>query len=226
MSKIQDDHPAALAEKAHKATISTVELTRKSLVVAAVGVIVSIAGVAVGCGADQPTQQGGMVQGGTGNTAQECGFVGNAATCVNYKVELSEAIAKASDDAELKKVLRASPSAAQDPAPPGPWPFAVVDTGDLGLFARTTPDALATRVGHAANRGMVWADCQVDSEFTPPDVSGENAVGPKWVKVRWKHLPDGTNRGLSEPSHTETAFMYRGALEPVAHNGNIPPCAD
>lgn len=127
-------------------------------------------------------------------------------------------------DAQLKEILREAPGAAERPAGSGPYPFIVVDTGNDGLFARTTNVIEGVRVGNTANRELVWANCVARSAFTPSDVTGETNVGPLWVEVRWKHLDGGQTRGLSEPDQTQTAWMYRGTLEPVGHNGDLPQC--
>jgi hypothetical protein len=128
------------------------------------------------------------------------------------------------DDTALKNQLRSAPGAKNPPTGEGPYPFVVVDTGELGLFARTSNVVNGVRVGNTGNQELVWANCLEQSDFTPSDVSGENNVGPLWVQVRWKHLANGQTRGLSEPNETQTAWMYRGALEPVGHNGDIPHC--
>ncbi|GAB3464274.1 hypothetical protein GCM10027436_76210 [Actinophytocola sediminis] len=198
-------------------------LTRLTVVFAGLGVIVGLVfGFASACGPEEPSTPS---QSGAGNV--NCS--GDSA-CGDIELNIShvqEIVASASadaggDDAELKKNLRTVDGATQPPTESAPYPFIVVDTGELGLFARTTNVMNGVRVGNAGNRALVWADCVTQSDFTPSDVT--NNAGPQWVRVRWKHLAGGQVRGLSEPNETQTAWMYRGGLEPVGHNGAIPHC--
>lgn len=190
----------------------------------ALGVIVGVTfGFASACGSDEPPTPG-HTQSGSGNVICD-----NNSSCTIEPEQaqdiVKDAEGKAGDsDAKLKKSLRGAPGATEPPGEPGPYPFTVVDTANLGLFARTTNVVNGVRVGNTGNRELVWANCVAQSDFTPSDVSGENNVGPQWVQVRWKHLGSGQTRGLSEPNETQTAWMYRGALEPVGHNGEIPGC--
>lgn len=211
------------------ATIKSLLVNRFVLGLTAVGTAVGIIFGIGSCGPDPiPPRPGQSIeQAGTGNSAnQNCAEVGDNSTCTveQAKENLDEVKAMASDDTELRARLRGQPGASTSPNGIGPWPFVVVDTGDLGLYARTTNLAQAVRVGTAANWSTVWADCIAETGFTPPDVTGETAVGPKWLQVRWKHLSDSGARGHSEPTETQRAWMYRGATEPLQHNGDIPRC--
>jgi hypothetical protein len=194
------------------------------VLVGAVGAVATVIGVVVACIPSTPAP-GSVNVPGDDNTVNvpsgNCVQVTGSCTVQILQDALNES---SGNDTELKKRLRAAPGASQSPTGSGPWPFVVVDTADLGLFARTTNTVNGTRVGNTANHSLVWANCISESDFTPADVSGENNVGPEWVQVRWKPLASGIERGLSEPTETQTAWMYRGALEPVGHNGNIPSC--
>jgi hypothetical protein len=181
-------------------------------------------GVTSACSPDDPPPPPSPIRQGTGNNNCSGGSTCSVnITQVEEIVRAAEDVA-GSDDSKLRKQLRAAPGATQPPDDPRPYPFLVVDTGDLGLFARTTNVVNGVRVGSTGNHELVWANCVTRSDFTPSDVSGETDVGPLWVQVRWKHLDSGQTRGLSEPNETQTAWMYRGALEPVGHNGDIPAC--
>lgn len=202
----------------------TMHWTRIAAVLTGLGVSVAVVfGIVSACGTDDPPPPG-TSQNGTGNNSCSGGSTCSVnITQVEQLVREAESVA-GSDDTELRKQLRAAPGAAQRPTGSRPYPFIVVDTGELGLFARTTNVVNGVRVGNTANHELVWANCMATSDFTPSDVSGANNVGPKWVQVRWKHLAGGQVRGLSEPNETQTAWMYRGDLEPVGHNGDIPAC--
>lgn len=224
------------AEHEHKALIATIlthRLSRWMVIFGALSVAATVAGIVLaGCGPSDPAPGGVNVPGNSNTVNAPSGNCANVSggNCV---VELSPTLsheltdastAAGSDDGKFRQQLSQLPDADKQPAGPGPWPFVVVDTGDLGLFARTSDTVNATRVGNAGNRSIVWVDCIAQSDFTPPDVSGVNDVGPQWVQVRWKHLPSGTDRGLSEPTEAQTAWMYRGALLPLGSNGDIRKC--
>jgi hypothetical protein len=205
------------------ATIKTLHWTRIAAVIAGLGVIVGLVfGVASACGADEPAAPGPSQRDGNVDCTN-CGDIDINITHVQEIVQ-EAAAAAGGDDAELKNQLRGAPGATEPAEDPGPYPFIVVDTGEFGLLARTTNELNGVRVGNAGNRSLVWVNCIEQSDFTPSDVTGENNVGPQWVQVRWKHRDSGQTRGLSEPNETQTAWMYRGALEPVGHNGDIPRC--
>jgi hypothetical protein len=206
--------------RARWATIKTLHWTRIGVAVGAIALSASLVfGVSSACGPDDP--EPGPSQIGTGNV--HC--TGSSTCEVKIQDIVNEASdAAGSDDAEFKKQLGAAPRATEPLTRSAPYPFVVVDTGDLGLFARTTNVMNGVRVGNAGNRSLVWANCVEQSDFTPSDVTGENNVGPQWVQVRWKHLDGGQTRGLSEPDETQTAWMYRGDLAPVGHNGDVPRC--
>lgn len=198
--------------------------TRLAAVLTGVGVAVALTfGVVSACSTDDP-QQPSTNQIGTGNNNCTSGSTCDVnITHVDQIVRDAESAA-GSDDSEMRKQLRAAAGATQPPKGPQPYPFLVVDTGELGLFARTTNVVNGVRVGNTANHELVWANCLATSDFTPGDVSGETNVGPMWIQIRWKHLAGGQVRGLSEPNEKQTAWMYRGDLEPVGHNGDIPAC--
>ena len=133
--------------------------------------------------------------------------------------------AAATDDAQLRTVLRSHPRTTAEPRGRGPWPFVVVDTDEAGLYARTTGTLDAQRVGIAPNHRIVWADCVAMSGFTPPGVGGTTDAGPTWLKARWRHQ-DSQAQAESRPGEEQTAWMYRGYLEPLQHNGSLTPCGD
>lgn len=232
--RVDDGKVAQHEHETRVATIKTHWLSRWMVALGAIGVVVAIIfGLVSACGPSDPP--GGVNVPGSNNTVNvpsgNCNQVsGGTCTVIQQAAQAVQAVKSAEessngDDGELKKRLRAEAGASSKPAGAGPWPFVVVDTHELGLFARTTDTVAGTRVGNTANHELVWATCIAQSDFTPADVSGENNVGPKWVQVHWKHQPDGLQRGLSEPTEPQMAWMYRGALEPVGHNGDIPTCS-
>ncbi|MBN6034197.1 hypothetical protein [Amycolatopsis sp. 195334CR] len=223
-----DSDHSDLERRAHRAAIGNLPVAKWALGVGVLGVAVAVIfGVVSACGPDDtppPPPAPEVNQPGTGNVNCDDGATCTVTLGQAQQLVQNAATQAGSDDTTLKKTLRAESGASAPPSGPGPYPFVVVDTVDLGLFARTANTVSAVRIGYTANRSLVWANCTARSDFTPSDVTGENNVGPIWLQVRWKHLPAGTNQGLSEPNETQTAWMYRGALEPVGHNGAIPPC--
>lgn len=203
------------------ATVKSILLNRWTLLTSALTTAGTLLAVAVACGQDSGSGNQSVAVSGTGNSVNQnsgtCGQVSNNSTCVVQLQEAVEQTAKSSpNDGEFKAKL--AKEATADPAGlgPGPWPFVVVDTfidgQDWGLFARTTNREFGQRLGTAANRSMVWADCVVESDFIPPGAARENDVGPKWLLVRWKPV-DPTQRSVSEPNETQRAWMYSGHTE-------------
>jgi hypothetical protein len=206
-----------LQRKAAVATERSYPWVRWGVIVAVIGVVATVAGVVVAC---QPQQPGQHIDGNTGPVV-----VGdhNSVT-VQQAVERAENVA-GEDDSKFKEELKKAPGAGEPPAGDAPWPYAVVDTGTDGLLARDGNVAKASPVGNAANRALIWVDCVATSDFTPPMVTGDNNVGPKWAKVRWRNLKLPTDRGISDPKESQTAWMYLGALASIGHNGQVPSCA-
>ncbi|WP_439379377.1 hypothetical protein [Amycolatopsis lexingtonensis] len=209
-----DDHE--LERKAHIATQKSFPWVRWGVIAAVVGIAVAVVGVVAGCQPQQPTTR---IDGNTGPVVNG----DNNVVTIQQVAERAAAVAGA-DDAKFKEELKKAPGAGEPPASVAPWPYTVVDTGTDGLLARDGNVAKASPVGHAANRALIWVDCIGTSDFTPPMVTGENNVGPKWAKVRWRHLALPTDRGISDPKESQTAWMYLGALAPIGHNGQIPAC--
>jgi len=218
-----------LSVAADKATILGLNISRKALLWTVIGVAVAVIAVVVtvvtssGGGGGQNANVSGTgnnvnQNSGTQNQASgTCGQIGNGNSCV---VQLQDLSKDTPTDGEFKAKLEKLSTAA--PASPGPWAFVIIDTGNLGLFARSANIAQANRVGYAMNRDLVWADCVASSDFTPPDPG--NDVGPQWLKVRWKNDQPSSNHMLSDPGDTKQAWMYRGLTVPFGHNGDIPSC--
>jgi hypothetical protein len=214
----------SVEHRAWWATIKALTWTRVGAAIGALGLIAALVfGLVSACGSDEPAAPGPS-QSGTGNNYCADGSTCDVDVNITHVQEIVQEAAAASggDEAEFKKNLKAADGAAEPPKGSAPYPFVVIDTGELGLFARTTNVMNGVRVGNAGNRALVWANCIEQSDFTPSDVT--NNAGPQWVQVRWKHLEGGQVRGLSEPNETQAAWMYRGGLEPVGHNGDIPRC--
>lgn len=217
-SSTDHDRRASLEIGSFKATIVSLLFNKITLAVTAIGTVATI--VSLGsCGPDPGAAQSIV------GSSNACAQVSNNASCEvnNYGAQRDEADAKSATDDDFLRELRARPEASTPPVGSGPWPFVVFDTGIEGLFARNDYHGVSDRVGTAPNRQLVWADCEVDSNEKPA-VDGRNDVGGRWLKVRWKHLANGSLRGNSEPTETQTAWMYRGFLEPLSHNGEIPSC--
>lgn len=196
----------------------------------------SVLSVAVACDQDPAgsDNDNSVSVSGTGNSVNQnsgaCGQVSDNSTCiVQLEQSVDQASEAASTDAEFKAELAKDATADPSALGSGPWPFVVVDTfiqgQDWGLFARTSNQVHAEKLGTAANRSMIWADCIAESDFTPADVTGDNNVGPQWLRVRWTPASSPTARSVSEPTETQRAWMYRGATVPLKHNGNIPTCS-
>lgn len=198
-------------------------VNKKILVLTAIGTTAAVVALAVSCNAPPPPDPG-IRQEGTGNTniLNNCD---NSSCVIQIQDFITQADKAADDEKSFKDALAARSTSA--PTGSGPWPFVVVDTvidgKNYGLYARTTNGVQAERQGTAANHSIIWADCVATSDYTPIDVTGDNNVGPKWLRVRWN--PAGPmDRSVSEPNATKSAWMYRGATVPVEHNGEIPTC--
>lgn len=201
--------------------------SRPAVLIPSVAVTAAIA-VGIGTLVDFGGVSQSITASGTGNSISvgPCGQVIYGSCEVELKEDVSRLSEAAPTDDDLKAELAKEATAEPATIGPGPWPFMVVDTFedgiDYGLYARTTNRLVGERLGTAANRTLVWVDCAAISDFTPK-VDSVTDVGPQWLQVRWK--PTEPNlRGVSEPSGTQRAWMYRGGLVPVKHNGNIPPC--
>ncbi|MGI5504610.1 hypothetical protein [Lentzea sp. CA-135723] len=219
MTDIHEESREDLERKSFLATVKGLHVNKKILRLTAFGVIVAVVSVFVAC---QPKEEPPSPE--TNINGNNCGVVTQNSSCVVQAVEAAEKIA-ASDEVAFKAELAKRSQKA--PGVDGPWPFVVVDTiiddRNWGLYARTTNRALAERQGTAANHSVIWADCVATSDYTPTDVTGDNNVGPKWLRVRWAPV-DPTQRSVSEPSEERRSWMYRGAAVPLEHNGEIPEC--
>lgn len=220
-----------------EATVRTWRLSRWLLVTSVIGIVVALGIGFTSCSGpprpDGPQQSvvgtgNNANQGGTQNANQgssgsgNCGHVEANANCT---VQIQDALARLSastpDDGKFKAELAKQSTAA--PSGSGPWPFVVVDTGTEGLFARSSAEVTANRLGYTPNRSIVWADCVRTSTFTPPDPI--NDVGPRWLRVHWKTDAPNQDALMSDPGDSKVAFMYQGLAVPYGHNGAIPACS-
>lgn len=209
---------------ADKATVLGLRISKRALAWTIVGVVVAVAGVVAafvlpGGGGQSVSGTGNQVNQNSGSQSATgaCGQVGTGNSCV---VQLQELAKESPTDEEFKAGV--AKLGAAPPEEPGPWAFVVVDTGELGLFARSTNELQGSRVGLALNREMVWVDCMATSDFTPPDPT--NDVGPVWLKVRWKNDQTSATHMYSDPDDPKRAWMYRGLTVPFGHNGDVPDC--
>lgn len=107
------------------------------------------------------------------------------------------------------------------PAGPGPWQFAVLGTGDIGLKIRSNPEKDGFQVGSLGEKNIAWVDCQARSGFDP---AGAGGPGPVWYRIRWPQNSP-TNRFLnSQPDAPYEAWGYSQYLVPVGQNGAVPAC--
>ena len=159
-------------------------------------------------GGQSGTQSGGNI---TGNNNDNNVFK-------NYQI-FQEGL---SSDANAEQVRqRAKRFSNVKPVPPGPWPFSVIDVGDLGLKIRSSGTKGGQQIGSAAENTAVWADCVLLTDFTPP---AENMVGPRWIRIRWPNNVPTRAYFTSEPSNPFEGWAYAGNLVPAGHNGEIPSC--
>lgn len=227
----QDQEPSEPSEpkeetletRAHKATILGVQLTWKTYVLTAVGVAVAAGGIVLAVSLSSSGTETNI--GGDQIHNSDCAKSVNC-TVNELKDELKQLEESAGEhDRDLIDELRETANGA--PTGKGPWPFVVVNTVAPpleGLKGRTTPDEVATILGAAHNRAIVWAECIKESAFTPP-VTGEENVGPLWLHVTWSNeTPDDEGYHTSEPDGPYRSWMYRGYTVPFNHNGKIPAC--
>ncbi|MGA6165999.1 hypothetical protein [Amycolatopsis magusensis] len=212
----EKDHESQ--RKANDVTVRSFPWVRAGVIVAAIGVTITLLiGTITACQSQSQEQPG--IEGNSGNVV-----VGDSNIINVQEVVQRASSAAGDDDAKFKQELKTAPGADQAPTGEGPWLFTVVDSGTDGLLARDSNVAAGSPVGHSANRGMIWVDCVATTTFTPTMVTGENNVGPKWAQIRWRHRALPTDRGISDPKVTQIAWMYLGGLAPVGHNGQVKSC--
>ena len=115
-------------------------------------------------------------------------------------------------------------------APPtgdGPWPFYVVNTGDLGLWVRQcntetcgcrTPGC--ERLGLVRNGATVYGLCRHDSGFRPVDTSTS-----VWVEITWpNNMTNEHDAMMSHPDDRYRGWVNREYVVPAGHNGEIRLC--
>jgi hypothetical protein len=112
--------------------------------------------------------------------------------------------------------LKELPGADSPPVGPGPFPYVILDTENLGVFVRTGPGADDRRLpGNpmAAEGVMFYADCKVVDGFEGDRRALHDLR--TWLKIRWP-----------ERSDVADAWVYGGFSYAVGHNGDIPICED
>ncbi|MBC6447571.1 hypothetical protein [Actinokineospora xionganensis] len=207
-----------LEEQSWLATVRSLFFNKVSLAVAVIATAATVIGLA---GRDPAPAVGGSQSAGSGN-----GCANVVGTCNNFQQlrdAAGQAGATAATDDDLRGRLRSRSDSKATPSGDGPWAFVVVDTATEGLFARRDPRGAVDLVGTVPNRQTVWADCQV-ADGVVPAVDVANDVGGRWLRVRWRHLDAPSVRGMSEPTETQVAWMYRGFLEPLGQNGDLRSC--
>ena len=124
------------------------------------------------------------------------------------------------DDATVRKQLLDA-GRGRKPTGTGPWPFVVLDTGEVGLEVRNDPGRPGRQIGSLGARTIGWVDCQIRNDFDP---GGGSNPGPVWYRLRWPTNRQGVKFQNSQPSDTFRGWGYAGYLVPAGHDGSIPPC--
>ncbi|MFC9694338.1 hypothetical protein ACFTSF_37690 [Kribbella sp. NPDC056951] len=148
-----------------------------------------------------------------GNNCTASG-TGSTAHCVQ-QLMADETLTDPQFRTEMAKVSTNQPPAA------GPYQYVVVDTGKLGLKVRTGPELNDEQFGSAGNRSILWADCQLKSNF---NADPSMKVGPVWLKIHWPHTT-GTQWANSQPKDPAQGWVFAGYAIPAGHNGTIPTCS-
>lgn len=165
-----------------------------------------------GSGGGNANNNGDGAAVGTGNTACAASAPGAVANC--QRILTNEELT----DAELRRQMAGISKS--KPAADGPYPFVVVDTGSIGLVVRTGPEKNDEQFGSAANRSILWVDCQRRSSFDPAPTLN---AGPVWLKIHWPKTT-GTQWAKSQPKDPAQGWVYRGYTIPVGHDGSIRSC--
>lgn len=161
--------------------------------------------------ADKPASNiGSNNAGGNNCTASETGA---AVHCVQLLMA-DETLTDPQFRSEMAKLSTAPPP------DKGPYQYVVVDTGKLGLKVRTGPELNDEQFGSAGNRSILWAECQLRSNF---NADPSMKVGPVWLKIHWPNTT-GTQWANSQPKDPAQAWVFAGYVVPAGHNGTIPTC--
>ncbi len=141
---------------------------------------------------------------------------------INVNCDYIEQVKSIQQLSEEQALERSRQFAHVPPKGPGPWPFQVLGTEELGLKVRTTNVLEGKQIGAVPPRNTVWALCKANSGWDPDPSTGN---GPIWLKIKWEHRTPSTEFFQSDPAATSTAWVYGAYAKPVGHNGNIPLCS-
>lgn len=211
----------------------TSRLGRNLKIIAAVAALLTAVGGVVAAvqpfsGDDKPNTEksagsgtGNVNNSGDGNNignndgGNSCTASGTGATahCVQ-QLMADKTLADPQFRSEMAKVSTAPPPAQ------GPYQYVVVDTGELGLKVRTGPELNDEQFGSAGNRSIIWAECQLRSNF---NADPSMKVGPVWLKIHWPHTT-GTQWANSQPKDPAQGWVFAGYVIAAGHNGTIPTC--
>jgi len=198
--------------------IAGFRVAKRAMQWTAAGVVVATAAIVIPILFREPSPELPGGQSGTQSGGNITGNNNDNNVFKNYQI-FQEGL---SSDANAEQVRqRAKRFSNVKPVPPGPWPFSVVDVGDLGLKIRSSGTKGGQQIGSAAENTAVWADCVLLTDFTPP---AENMVGPRWIRIRWPNNVPTRAYFNSEPSNPFEGWAYAGNLVPAGHNGEIPSC--
>ena len=183
-------------------------------VIAALAGLVAIIVAVWPSDSDQPSQT---------NTAgsNSCIVNGSASSCtVNSGAEILS-----DPNAEWKEIQRQLLEAGKGRVPTGtgPWQFAVLGTGNLGLKVRNDPGRSGVQIGSLGEKSTAWVDCQLRNDF---DAGGAGGPGPIWYRVRWPNQSPTSAFFNSEPASPYIGWAYKGYLTPVGQDGSVPQCTN
>lgn len=160
----------------------------------------------------------GPAPGSTGQT----GTAQTGGTVINNNngfLNFQSQVPPGTPDADVRAA--AATYATTPPPVGGPAPYRVVDTQELGLKVRTTPDVDGVQIGSAANATTLWVDCVAITRFDP--VVTDN-VDARWLRVRWPTTTPGTAFHNSDPGSPQRGWVYAGLTVPAGHDGKISTC--
>lgn len=214
-----DDSPPARNSDGHRdrrLKIAGFRVSKRAMQWTAAGVVVAAAAIVIQILFREPSSP--EMRDGQSGTQSGGNITGNNNVVSNFQT-FQQGLGSDANAEHVRQ--RAKKFSSIKPIPPGPWPFRVVDVGDLGLIIRSSGTKSGQQIGSAAEDTAVWADCALLTDFTPP---AENMVGPRWIRIKWPNNVPMRTFFNSEPSSSFEGWAYAGNLVPAGHNGEIPSC--
>jgi hypothetical protein len=121
-------------------------------------------------------------------------------------------------DPEPRILAQAAANRDVPPRGDGPWPFAVVHDGGIGLKVRTTNVEQAIHIGGMAHAHTAWVMCKEQSGFDP------EGFGDLWYKVKWDNQTGSTAFFESDIAAHGSGWAHSYYLAPINFNGAVPYC--